>query len=329
MKNYKTCFNQKLHVNNRLLPIMREANIVNFMLWWNDELITFDKGSYRLANNPSVTFFNNLAHDHSGKAFTDTLNTLDFVTDIIFHGGFRKATITMSYFLRSNKDKLEEESHMLYKRGTHSKLKNPLEDGLNTFDLNSLYNYDKEQYNKWIFGYLHNERKIDRYLIAELLSRKLISFDTEGKNILFITYNANNEIVSIEKKGTFKGKKYAQVHSKESNTPFIYIKEDTDSSDIDILYIFESSIDLLSYIIIYQADNSAVYISTRGTSKMGCIDSILNTYPYVETICVCADNDSAGAKMYNDISIKYCEYEIIPTFSPCKKDWNEYLVSHL
>ena len=334
MHNHKTTFNMKIFISKSKLEEMRNANIIHFLYWWNDDLLIMDRGSFRYSKDGSITLFNNLAYDHSGKVLPKAVNTLDFTIKFITKGDFRKAAVILYYFLRSDQENLAHEIEIKYSKSSkiHSNTtEKEQEEIIMTFEVSDIFNYPRK-YNDWIYWYLHNYRAIDRKIVTELLARKLLAFDESDKNLIFLTYDCENSdgkrnIISLEKKGTKVNKSFSNVNG-TSNTPFLYALDGVVYSTANKLYVFESTIDLLSFITLNNAELDSIYLSTRGAGKIKCITKFIEKYPNVTEIISCVDNDEAGWNMTSKINRLYGgTHTIIYSYPPSKKDWNEHLQS--
>ena len=109
-----------------------------------------------------------------------------------------------------------------------------------------------------------------------------------------------------------------------------------DSSNRDIhfagggeaLYVFESPIDLLSYITLHMDDwQTQNYVACCGTAFTP-VEQMLRAYPQIQQVYLCLDNDEAGYNASQRME-GYLHAEGISTMRlvPVRKDWNEDLVA--
>ena len=90
------------------------------------------------------------------------------------------------------------------------------------------------------------------------------------------------------------------------------------------LYVFESPVDLLSYITLHpdnwQARN---YVACCGTA-FAPVEQMLRTYPQIDRVYLCLDNDEAGHKAAQRME-EYLRAEGIASMrlAPVHKDWND------
>ena len=97
--------------------------------------------------------------------------------------------------------------------------------------------------------------------------------------------------------------------------------------DIHKVYVFESTVDLLSYITLFTAEEDSIYISTRGAHKFKGTQYVLDRCPSISQIFCCSDNDNAGNQMFMDLRQYYSteQHPVKPLFAPVGKDWNDFL----
>lgn len=94
------------------------------------------------------------------------------------------------------------------------------------------------------YGYLCNRRGIDRSLVDELIEKRRLVMDSL-QNLCFLEYE-NQKLVAIQKFGTHPKKRFVCSFHQHRNTCFTYVPEGTEK--IENLYVFESCIEVLSYL---------------------------------------------------------------------------------
>ena len=186
-----------------------------------------------------------------------------------------------------------------------------------------------EKYSR-LFAYLSKTRKISYDTILKFVNKKLISQDTKG-NINF-KFTDENGKVNFSKKGTTdKSFNYTDIDSDIRG--FRYIPQDELKNDEIIkMHIFESPIDLMSYMDISDVTNEkSVLVSMNGLKHNSLLKNI-EDFPNLKYLNLCVDNDSAGDKFINHIrELQTVEDEdllrnvSITRSNPDLKDWNERL----
>lgn len=162
-----------------------------------------------------------------------------------------------------------------------------------------------------IYKYLVNIRKICKNIINKLINEDLIYSD-DRNNCVFI----NNGKTFTLSKGIGKTK-----FNKCSGIPdFISY-----GNKSDIIYLFESPIDALSFISIYKDDINGELLSLNGDMMINKVLKYVKKNN-IKTIFTCFDNDDAGDKfhniIYNDVTNNNLNIKIIRKKSK-NKDFNE------
>ena len=137
--------------------------------------------------------------------------------------------------------------------------------------------------NKRVFAYLINQRKISPQIISSLIQQGLLYQDKNG-NAIFLHKDKNGNAVGAEIQGTLSEKRYKGVAAGTSHSMFRY-----DIGKPQKAYVFESSIDMLSYIQLHNSENAA-YISMAGLKDF----AIEQLAKEGLQIISCIDNDDAG-----------------------------------
>ena len=188
------------------------------------------------------------------------------------------------------------------------------------------YIFDRKEDYKKIEKYLSDKRKIDQKIIKSLYKSNLICID-ERNNINFIIKDIKNgNILGAEVVGT--GQKKFKKNTSISNGFNI---ENPPLLKKEIIYIFESPIDLISYLEMNKEKNLEEKHKEKGSiflSISGLREDILENYidKNIKKIYICTDNDVAGNNFYDLIKEKYNDIKIYRKL-PIKKDWNEDLMS--
>lgn len=172
-----------------------------------------------------------------------------------------------------------------------------------------------------VFGYLCKTRGLDYKLIAEFVRAGLIRQD-DRLNCVFVVKDWNGREVASELKGTRmmdNGEYFQKVVGKRDG--FRFHKQY--GLTVEDIYIFEATIDLLSYIELHPDRlNNALFVSMGGLTP-SVLRSLRSQFPNVQAYHFCVDNDDAGRKFIEDNrdSVPQCFAEM-PQFD---KDWNDAL----
>ncbi|WP_418519304.1 toprim domain-containing protein, partial [Holdemanella porci] len=185
--------------------------------------------------------------------------------------------------------------------------------------------------NDEIINYLVNKRKLNLELIYSLIEGGLIYQERHSNNVVFVGFDLMCEPRFACKRGidsNFKqdclgsNKAYSFNLSNENNTE---------------LHVFESAIDLLSFITLEMMKNNEYkksnYLSLSGVGDSESflpisLCSYLDRYPHIKKIVLHLDNDNAG-KSSTDNIIHCCDgiYETEDQHPINYKDVNEELIN--
>ena len=173
------------------------------------------------------------------------------------------------------------------------------------------------------FAYLIKTRKIAPDVVQFFVNEKKILETEEYHNIAFCGYDENDEIRQMHLRGTHTGERFfMDVEGSDKRYCFRHIGNDSE------VYVFESPIDMLSYITM-NPDNwqQHSYVSLGGVSGEA-LHNVLETVKRIRTVHLCVDNDKAGDQTVRRIGDELsgrgvCWDRILPEH----KDWNEDLIA--
>lgn len=188
---------------------------------------------------------------------------------------------------------------------------------------------------KRTFAYLMKTRGISKETVEDFIHRKLIYESADHHNIVFLGKDPDGNIRYAGMRGTadIYGKKFkGDVPGNDKNYGVNIVYKDS-----GILLVFESVIDCMSYIDIYDDHFSNKLV--LGMVEDNPLEQFLKDYPHIYNIKFCLDNDDAAHAALNGRSdtdgniikpglIKKYEdmgYEVDVLVPPLGKDWNESL----
>lgn len=176
---------------------------------------------------------------------------------------------------------------------------------------------------KHIFAYLIQTRKIDSKVVQEFVKNKQL-YEDERNNCVFVGYNEANEPKFASLRGT--GTKQFRKDLWGSDKSYPFHRKGTN----DTLLIFESAIDLMSYITLVNIhdvkDFNHHMLSMGGTSYLP-IDYYTNKYPTIKKMILCLDNDEEGHFFSQQIRERYGDKFQITKHVPKLKDFNKDLTA--
>lgn len=177
----------------------------------------------------------------------------------------------------------------------------------------------KAENGKRAFAYLVKTRGINVELLKEEFRKGHIYQEAKTGNAVFVGYKDKKAVSAI-----LRGVGEERFVKNQEMSDFDYTYRIGDKAES--LYIFESAIDVLSYISMYHMDEEASYISLNGLSTKA-MDRFIKDNPNCKTIVVCTDNDEAGEGVYKRLAKRKDMNQLILRERPKRKDFNEDLLS--
>ncbi|WP_409969118.1 DUF3991 and toprim domain-containing protein [Bengtsoniella intestinalis] len=179
-----------------------------------------------------------------------------------------------------------------------------------------------------VYAYLIKSRHLSREVVhcfaqANLLyeSRELSADGmTEYHNAIFVGVDEAGIPRHAHKRGLYtEGKGFkGNVEGSSPAHCFHYV------GSSDHLYVFEAPIDMLSFLTLYpQSWQDHSYVSLCGVGSQSML-WMLETYPHLQTVALCLDNDTPGHKASSRLETQLQEqgYTVERCLSQ-GKDWNE------
>lgn len=160
-------------------------------------------------------------------------------------------------------------------------------------------------------NYLVNKRKIAPALIDELAAKNMLYADSKN-NCVFT--NKDNSFAFL--RGTYEGKRFVGVKGEID-----FIEYEFNKTNNDNVYLFESTIDALSYRTLNPSKDGS-YIVLNGSALINKVTVRLDKFKNV--IC-CFDNDAQGEKFCDSIRNSTVSSVIIE--KPLSKDFNQDLIN--
>lgn len=183
----------------------------------------------------------------------------------------------------------------------------------------------------YIMGYLVVQRKLDKDIVSEFIKRGDIYQEKDHQRVVFVGRDTegNPRYASWRNAGAEQLRGDVSGSQKEYGFKSVaFWNEDKQRKRLARkLYVFESPIDLLSFITLYPKYwHENHYLSLGGVSAKA-LKTFLSERSDVEQIILCLDNDKAGheacAKLFDVIPSRYAVNQLVPS----RKDWNEVLVN--
>ena len=142
-------------------------------------------------------------------------------------------------------------------------------------------------------------------------------------NVVFVGRDKEQNPRYAAMRGTDENRYRGEARGSEKAYGFGHIGTD------EKLFVFESPIDLLSYITAVSEEwEKHSYISLGGLSEKA-MKRMYTEYPYIHSIYLCLDNDEPGNERCRQFVSLIPEELSVYRLEPVKKDWNECLVAEV
>ena len=194
---------------------------------------------------------------------------------------------------------------------------------------------EKSGTNREIINYLTG-RGIDRDLIDACIYRGALFESLPYHYCVFVGFDENGIARYASYRSTNDLKMMGEAAGSDKRYSF------RTNADGKNLHVFESAIDLLSYMTVVHKQTGrwiadpmislgGVYSPASGkvSSKLpAALENMLQNHPEVETVALHLDNDFAGRSATENISLQLrCNYKTIDEPPPVGKDYNDFLMS--
>ena len=171
--------------------------------------------------------------------------------------------------------------------------------------------------------YLIEQRKLSEWLIDQMIAKGDIYESKNYHNVVFVGRDKEQNPRYAAMRGTDENRYRGEAKGSEKAYGFGYIGTD------EKLFVFESPIDLLSYITAVPEEwEKHSYISLGGLSEKA-MKRMYTEYPHIHSIYLCLDNDEPGNERCRQFVSLIPEELSVYRLEPVKKDWNECLVAEV
>ena len=171
--------------------------------------------------------------------------------------------------------------------------------------------------------YLIEQRKLSEQLVDQMIAKGDIYESKNYHNVVFVGRDKEQNPRYAAMRGTDENRYRGEARGSEKAYGFGYIGTD------EKLFVFESPIDLLSYITAVPEEwEKHSYISLGGLSEKA-MKRMYTEYPYIHSIYLCLDNDEPGNKRCRQFVSLIPEELSVYRLEPVKKDWNECLAAEV
>ena len=171
--------------------------------------------------------------------------------------------------------------------------------------------------------YLIEQRKLSKQLVDQMIKKGDIYESKNYHNVVFVGRDKEQNPRYAAMRGTDEKRYRGEARGSEKIYGFGHIGTD------EKLFVFESPIDLLSYITAVPEEwEKHSYISLGGLSEKA-MKRMYTEYPHIHSIYLCLDNDEPGNERCRQFVSLIPEKLSVYRLEPVKKDWNECLVAEV
>ena len=171
--------------------------------------------------------------------------------------------------------------------------------------------------------YLIEQRKLSEQLVDQMIAKGDIYESKNYHNVVFVGRDKEQNPRYTAMRGTDENRYRGEARGSEKAYGFGHIGTD------EKLFVFESPIDLLSYITAVPEEwEKHSYISLGGLSEKA-MKRMYTEYPHIHSIYLCLDNDEPGNERCRQFVSLIPEKLSVYRLEPVKKDWNECLVAEV
>ena len=171
--------------------------------------------------------------------------------------------------------------------------------------------------------YLIEQRKLSEWLIDQMIAKGDIYESKNYHNVVFVGRDKEQNPRYAAMRGIDENRYRGEARGSEKAYGFGHIGTD------EKLFVFESPIDLLSYITAVPEEwEKHSYISLGGLSEKA-MKQVYMEHKNIRSIYLCLDNDEPGNERCRQFVSMIPEELCVFRLEPAKKDWNECLVAGL
>lgn len=173
-----------------------------------------------------------------------------------------------------------------------------------------------------VYAYLMRYRGIDRDVLDTFVRHGMIYESSDFHNAVFVGFDTNKKPCHAHKRGTGSGSSF-KGNAAASNPRYSFHW----NGNSDRLYLFESPVDLLSFVSLYKDGWEKHSYAAACCVGDQVLFQTLADHPNITKVYLCMDNDEAGQAANLRIAEKLRGQDIYAEILiPRRKDWNEDLM---
>lgn len=317
LSNIKKDTFPKNHFGKSKIETISQSYLNQVVYWIDESALVYQYGLFRLASDPQVAVYENMAIDHyTGECYPPIAFLERF-----FGYTFPQALYLLNHFyykvqkapLRAALRDLKDISAPVIR---HSAVAD-----IGTVDLNGILTEDKLAQGdsaalRRTFAYLVNTRGLERNVVENFITQGYLKMDSHG-NLCFITYAdplEKQEVIAVTVKGT-TGQRFNQNKVAERNTGFFYAaKPQLEANAYEEVFVFEAVVDLMAYLSLLWTGRitegeghsaNRCYIALNGLCNRDYLLRLLLRHSTIKIISLCLDNDQRGIEGADHIKARF------------------------
>lgn len=283
------------YLDKDLIIRARRANIEIYLKSIGKKLLK-EGNQYRVVDHSGLLVSGNMWYSHTLQKGGNTLDYLIEIEGISFHKAV-EILLHLDVLPIQNNEGLKDKNIVIPER-----------------------NVDDRR----VIAYLAKARGLSMNVIVPLIKQGRIYESAVTHNCVITGADDRGIVRYIMQRSTFDECSF-KYESKGSDKRYSFSLK----GQSDIICVFESPIDLLSYITLQTSSMAKQphMLSLGGVTGIA-LDGYLDRTCDIHKIVFALDNDKVGHQAYRLLSEKYSGkgYKVYKHF-PCKKDWNEQLLS--
>ena len=323
----------KPHYTQRDIDKLNALDLIHLLVWWDEASLVYIDNHLKLKLDEDCIVYSEGVYNTKSNRVYNVVDTLKELYNLTFP----KACFIAKTFMSSVPFyAIREYCDLKYPNAKKTNMS--CDFNYNSFIDNSLFNISKDDSIKRAFAILHTRFKIDRSIVSELIHREMLVMN-EHKDLCFLCRD-NYNVVSVVKYLENMDYTKTEVLTVRRNMGFRYAtKEETAYNLFRYVYVFESVIDILSYLTLVKMgalppiEKASCLISLNGLSN-GVLYNFLIEHQEVQGIYACLHNDNAGI-----LATKGINQRVVVDMQPYLRDfslkkgyvktWNEMLKKEL
>lgn len=323
---------QKLYYNSRQIDYFNTLNLIHLLVWYDEDSLSYEDDKLKIAHVHKTTSKEDTAqqkvkfkyivysegvYDIESNKLYNVIETLKQIYELSFPQACYLAKTFVEHVTYSAIREYCETKYPNSNKGSFAEDHN-----LNyLMDENLFTKPDNDSY-KTVYSVLLNRFGIGREIVTSFIHSRHLIMDSE-KNICFLTNDERNNIICVTRYLRHRDYTVTDTMETKRNVGFQYAnKEEAGYGMYRNLYIFETVIDLMSYLTLVnmkavpKIEKSSCLLALNGINQ-SMINNFLSKHPEVRKIYTCLQNDNAGIRANQAI-----RQRIIEDMQPILRDYS-------